>query len=282
STGSSIPSSSLSALWCYILPALDRILQSNSDAKHAPVLPITAEYYIGIYTHCYDYFIAQSNSTIGLSGLYKNLDHYYADAAHQLFTGAPNDNTLIPYILAKFKYYSAGTAAIDRLLSYLNHHYVKPAVNDGNGWFSFDDDAVVTGDKGHNSGSKVSWGEGEDRRVAELKKWGYKGGSSASVLAKAEACAEAASTLDCVVPLSSLALRRFRTNFIEPLMQVSNINHKIKHDSSVTTEAGQLVRVVKEMLEMKGVGEDENRQLAKLAVILKTVGVRHNKLLRKK
>jgi len=42
---------------------------------------------------------------------------------------------------------------------------------------------------------KVS-GRGVDRRTVELKKWGYTGGSLALVLAKAEACAEAASTLD--------------------------------------------------------------------------------------
>lgn len=223
---------------------------------------------MGIHTHFYGYFRAQTN-TIGLNELYKNLDRYYADAAHQLLMGAPDDNTLIHYILANFKHYSASTAAIDRLLSYLNEQYVKPAVDDGKGWFSFDDVG-----EGCDSWEKVSWRE-KDRRTMELKKWGYKKGSSVSVLAKAEACAEAASTLDCVIPLTSLALRRFRTEFMEPLLQVPDINHKPeKHNLSVTTKAGQLVRVIKELLETKGIGEDENRQLVKeLAIMLKTVGV---------
>jgi hypothetical protein len=286
SIGSSSPFSSLSTLWCYLLPALDHILQSDSNSKHTTALPITPEYYIGIHTHCYNYFAAQSNSTIALNGLYKNLDRYYADAAHQLFLGAPDDSTLICYILAQFKHYSAGTAAIDRLLSYLNQHYVKPAVNDGKGWFIFDDDAigaVVMGDKENDSWTKVS-GRAEDRMTVELKKWGYTGGSSASVLAKAEACAEAASNLDRVVPLSSLALRRFRTDFIEPLLQASDIIHKgTVHNPSATTQAGRLVRVMKELSRTKGVEVNENRRLvAELAIILKTVGVQHKQLLRKK
>lgn len=238
---------------------------------------------MGIYTHCFNYFEAQSKSPIGLNALYQKLDHYYADAAHQLFMGAPDDSTLIHYILAKLKHYSAGTAAIDRLLSSLNQRYVKPAVNDGKGWFSFDDDsddAVVMGSMVHESWMKVSWRE--DKKIAELEKWGYKEGSSASVLEKAEASAEAASTLDRVVPLSSLALRRFRTEFIELLLHAPGINHKgKKHNPSVTTKVGQLDRVVKELLESKGVGEDENRRLvAELAVILKSVGVQYK--LRKK
>jgi len=151
SIGSSNPSLSLSTLWCYLLPALNCILQSDSNAKHTTALPITLEYYISIHTHCYNYFIAQSNSTIALNGLYKNLDHYYANAVHQLFLDAPDDSTLICYILAKFKHYSAGTAAIDQLLSYLNQHYIKPAVNNSKGWFIFDDDAAVMCDKNHYS-----------------------------------------------------------------------------------------------------------------------------------
>jgi hypothetical protein len=102
-------------------------------------------------------------------------------------------------------------------------------------------------------------GKGEDMMTVELKKWGYTGAGSASVLAKAEACAEAASTLDRVVPLSSLALRRFRTEFIKPLLQASDIIHKgTMHNPSATTQAGQLVRVIKELSRTKGVRVNEN------------------------
>jgi hypothetical protein len=204
--------------------------------------------------------------------LYQNLDRYYTDAAHQLLMGAPDDYTLIHYILAKFKHYIAGAAAIGQLLSCINKYFVKPAVSNGKGWFSFDDGDDV-GEE-YDSWAKIMRRE-KDRRMVELKKWGYQKGSSALVLAKAEACAEAASTLDRVVPLSSLALRRFRTEFVEPLLQVPDTNHKFaKHNLSATTEAGQLVHVEKELLETKGVGEDESRRLvAELADMLKTVGV---------
>ena len=223
--------------------------------------------------------------------LYDKLDKYYADTAHELFLGAPDDTTLIQYLLACFNHYNAGAISINRLLNYLNQHYVERAIKEGEGWFHSDDtiggvakriqDAYVW--------ENVSQRQ-EDRRVHQLKKWGYKNGGSAKLLAQVEACAEAVSTPDRVVPLSSLAMRRFRLEVIEPLLQVPEMDGMGKKlDPSAIDRAkaavpeGRLVRAIKVMLETKGGDEDEKRRLvAELAILFRTVGVQPNKLLKKK
>ena len=63
--------------------------------------------------------------------------------------------------------------------------------------------------------------------------------------------------------------------FMEPLLQVPDIEDNCKKGNlSGTPQAGPLVCSVKELLETKGVGEDENQWLVgELAVTLKTVGI---------
>src|ERR1700683_5233057 len=104
STGSSNPSSSLSALWSYILPALHLILgPTNNDAEKTPALPIAMDYYMGIHTYCYNYLSTQSNSATGsnksrstlMKELYEKLDEQFAHAARELFMGASDNDTLI-------------------------------------------------------------------------------------------------------------------------------------------------------------------------------------------
>jgi hypothetical protein len=94
----------------------------------------------------------------------------------------------------------------------------------------------------------------------------------------AEACAEAASALDRAVPLSSLLLRRFRSEFIEPLLQ------KDENWCPAGTKAkSRLACAVKQMQRAKGGDENENRRLlVELAVALRTVGIPANQRLRKK
>jgi hypothetical protein len=184
------------------------------------------EYRMGIYTCCYNYLQLPPCPPIGSTesqpkhrsgaDLYHKLDNYYANVAHKLLLGAPNETALTNYVMACFNRYRAGTVSLHRLLDLLNRRYVKHAVDEDKGWFDhgvYDSiDAVVT--------IRNAWvvQQRPDRRMQELRKWGYKRGGSAELLAHAEACAEAASTVDCVIPLSSLALRRFRTEFIELLL----------------------------------------------------------------
>lgn len=302
SIGDTNPSSSLSALWSYLCPALDHTLQltrTSNDAESTQPPPITIEYRMGIYTHCYNYFMARSEAAnssnkslsthVNGTDLYNKLDEYYTNTAHELFLGAPDDTTLIHYLLSRFNHYNTGAISINRLLNCLNQHYVQYAIKEGKGWFHGDNTigGDATGIRAAYSWASVSQRQ-EDRRVHQLKKWGYKDGSSAQRLAQAEACAEAASRLDCVVPLSSLALRRFRTEVIEPLLQVPGIEGMGKLDppaidkTKAVAPEGQLIRAMK-TLETKDGDEAEKRRLgAELRIMLRIVGVRPNKLPQKK
>jgi hypothetical protein len=288
STGSSNPSSSLPALWSYMLPALYRILRSiDNDAKKTHTLLIALDYYtVDIHTHCYNYLSSQSTSAAGLNQsqltrmkeLYDKLDEHVAHAVHELFKCAPRPDSaiLIWYVLACLKCFSAGARSISRLLNYLNEHYITPAVNDGRGWFDDDDRADVVATIG--MGYLV---EGKDRRKQELKKWGYKEGGPKELLAQAEAQAEATSAIDCMVPLSSLLLRRLWTEFIEPLLQRPGVTGEGQNQLATTGTQieSRLACAVNQMQK----GEDEDRRLlAELAVALKTVGIRANQPLRKR
>jgi hypothetical protein len=131
-----------------------------------------------------------------------------------------------------------------------------------------------------------------EKKVDELKKWGYEGGGSAELMSAAEACAEAASPPDRVVAISSLAHRRFRTEFLEPLLAVPKIKGKSKAKHKIPKAGvasappgpkGRLARAVKELLESTEIDEEERLCLITgLAFALKTVGVRSDHSLRKK
>lgn len=135
----------------------------------------------------------------------------------------------------------------------------------------------------------------KEKRLDELKKWGYVEGQPGETFAQAEASAEAASPPDRIVPISSLAHRRFRMEFIEPLLAVPKINggKKAKKKTIPKSPAGgsagppgpkgRLARAVKELLETKGGDEEERHKLAAdLAKVLKNAGIRSDHPLRKK
>jgi hypothetical protein len=257
---------------------------------------------MGIHTHVYNYFAAQSESVNGnkkersaqVSGkdLYEQLDKYYADTARELLLGAPDDDAcLICYLVAVFNRFRAGGFSTHRLLNYVNRHYVKRAIDEDKGWLRLNDifDAVAKTIKEDDTREHISK-RLKERRTEVLVEWGYDGGGSAELLAQAEACAEAASNLDCVVPLSSLALRRFRVECIEPLLKVPKVNARSKKKRPPPTNGekgvipkGRLARAVKELLEAQGGNEEERRRIAvETATMLKTVGVRADHPLRKK
>lgn len=304
SAGSASPASSLSALWSYLFPALDHIVRSQVIAKveKGPAPSIAVDYHMGIHTNVYNYFTTQSESANGtkkdrsaqVSGkdLYEQLDKYYADTARELLLEAPDDDTmLIHYLIPCFNRYNAGAASVNRLLNYVNRHYVKRAVDEDKGWLRLNDvfDAVAKTIKEDDTREKISK-RLRERRTEELKMWGYEDGGSAELLTQAEACAEAASTLDRIVPLSSLALRRLRIECVEPLLKVPKIKVKGKKKRSPPTNGekalmpkGRLARAVKELLETQGGDDDEKRRLAvEIANMLRTVGVHADQPLRKK
>ena len=200
---------------------------------------------------------------------------------------------MIHYIVPCFNRYTAGAQSANRLLNYVNRHYVKRAVDEDKGWLRLGDvlESVAKTITINDDREKISK-KLREKRVDELKKWGYEDGGSADLMSTAEACAEAASPLDRVVPISSLAHRRFRTEFFEPLLAAPTIKgkSKAKHKipkvrvaSALPGPKGRLARAVKELLESTEIHEDErHRLITGLASALKTVGVRPDHLLRKK
>ncbi|KAL0577518.1 hypothetical protein V5O48_004459 [Marasmius crinis-equi] len=322
-TGSANPAASLSSLWAYLTPALDHIVKSpTNDTTRAPAIDM--EFYSGVHSACYNYITSQAvthtvtpsrkspsspaldtTSSTTSADLYDQLDKYFADTARELLLGAPQDSDLIDYIIPCFNRYSAGAQSANRLLNYVNRHYVKRAVDEDRGWLSIGDvfehvaKSVKSTDTREEIARKI-----KEKRVVELGKWGYVEGAEGEgvvTLAEAEACAEAASPVDRIVHISSLAHRRFRTEFVEPLLAVPKTKKKKNKKGGGSGAAsggssssnlngsgppgpkGRLARAVKELLESEGGDEEERYKSAmQLAKMLKKVGVRPDHLLRKK
>ena len=309
SAGSANPSASLSSLWGYIQPALNHIVRSPTNTiDKAPAIDIS--YHMGIHTATYNYFTAQSEAAnmrspheadFGADGdavrqasgtdLYEHLDKYYMDLARELLLGAPEDDTtLVQYIIPCFKRYSVGAHSVNRLLNYVNRHYVKRAVDEDRGWLTLSDifDAVAKSIEEGDTREKIAK-KLKEKRVEELKKWGCGEDGSAEALALAEQRAEAASTLDRVVPLAALALRRFRTEFIEPLLAAPKMKGKKRRPGVVPVAdksrlpKSRLARAVQELLEVQKINPEERLSLATdLAATLCAIGIRNGHPLRKK
>lgn len=191
---------------------------------------------------------------------------------------------LIQYITSTFNRYTAGAQTASRLLNYVNRHYVKRAVDEDRGWIRLQDvlESIVNNDRAEDTREKLAkkW---KEKRTAELKKWGVEEDGSPELVAFAEACGEAASPLDRVVPVSSLAHRRFRTEFIEPLLaapkitSTSKVKHKIPKAPSGSLPPrlkGRLARAVKDLLESTSVEEERVLLITGLAKTLRAIGIR--------
>ncbi|CAL1696197.1 unnamed protein product [Somion occarium] len=310
-TGSANPAASLTALWSYLQPALDHIVRSpTNNTLKAP--PIDVAYHMGIHTAVYNYFTSQSESAVPgavrdisfgsaisradkgkASGtdLYEKLDGYYADTAREIFLGTPHDDaSLVYYLVPCFNRYSAGVQSVNRLLNYVNRHYVKRAVDEDRGWLRLADvfDAVAKIIQEDDTREKIQQ-KLRERRVEELKKWGFKEGGSSELLTQTEGYAEAASPPDRVVPLVALGYRRFRIECIDPLLAVPKTKKGKKKKIPTSNGAGpqmprgRLARAVKDLLEGEGGDVEERRRVAgELAIVLRTCGIRVDHPLRKK
>lgn len=339
-TGSANPSASLPALWAYIQPALDHIIRSPTNGlSKAPAVDVN--YHMGIHTALYNYFTThvtsapphpssavksalpstppRGSSTALPPGhdIYDKLDGYFAEVAREVLLGAPmDDSALVHYLVPCFIRYSAGAQSITRLLNYVNRQYVRRAVDEDKGWLRFGD--IVSSELAERPGARED-GTGctgshkriaekmRERRAAELRRWGAPEGATAEQLALAEACAEAASAPEHVVPVLSLAYRRFRTEVLEPLLTVPNpkkrkqkkknkgkqegdgpttaaVNGSVAEaDEAATGPKGQLARSVKELLESKEGGEEEQNRLAsEMAEMLMRAGIRPDHPLRRR
>ncbi|KAF7437270.1 hypothetical protein PC9H_004107 [Pleurotus ostreatus] len=333
-TGSANPAASFPSLWSYMRPALDHIVCSpTNETLKAPAIDVN--FYSGIHTACYNYFTAQNelasatadpraNDAVLASGaeLYEHLDRYFSEVVRELFLSAPQDDTtLIHYVIPSFTRYSAGVHSVNRLLNYFNRHYVKRAVDEDMGWLRLRDvldpnsthtesialspanskaQSIATLMKGMDAIPEKIALKMKERRTEELKKWGYLDGGSPEALAEAEACAETASSLDRVVPIISLAHRRFRTDFFEPLLITPKIGSgaksKVKHKipKAPTTKPpngvapfmgpkGRLARSVEQFLSSKDhTPEDKTQVATALSKALKVTGVKPSHPLRRR
>lgn len=337
STGSANPSASFPALWNYVEPALHHILRGTTHTPmRAPSVDVA--YHMGVHTAVYNYFTATGRFSVeafapplspserrpgtaspnnGTQGadLYEKLDRYYADLCQELIASAPpDDGALIDYILPCFARYAAGARSVDRLLHYVNRHYVKRAVEEDRGWLRYSDvldadslataleadgrvlAAMLTGAargqsnraKGGPTAREQLNEKYKERRLAELAKWGYVEDSQQPSLARAEAAAESASALDRVVPLASMAFRRFREGVIRPLIAVPKGKKKKKKPQSPSDSSNlpraRLARAVKELIEGKDDDKEEERRkmAAELNEMLFTIGIPPDQPLRKK
>ncbi|KAH9982162.1 hypothetical protein BGW80DRAFT_1161700 [Lactifluus volemus] len=246
--------------------------------------------------------------------VYDQLDTYFADVAREVLLAAPtDDSTLVQYLVPSFIRYSTGAQSINRLLNYVNRQFVKRAVDEDKGWLRIGDilsepvsaAAAAAGEEGagvHRLDGTASHRKiterMRERRTVELRRWGAPdAGGTAEQLAQAEACAEAASASGRVVPVLSLAYRRFRTEVLEPLLVVPKPKGEEKkkrkgkrkkkgRDDAATSAVGprgRLARAVKELLESKGGDEEEQNRLAsEMADMLMHTGVHGDHPLRRR
>lgn len=172
----------------------------------------------------------------------------------------------------------------------VNRHYVKRSVDEDKGWLRLSDvlEAVVKSITSSDTRDKVSSKLREKRRD-ELKRWGYEEGGTAEMLAAAEACAEAASPFERIVPVSSLGHRRWRTEVVEPLLSVPKFKGKRKGKGVVPAPntdkgpKGRLARAVKDLIEGPDAHNSTSIELAvSLANSLRVCGIRMDHPLRKK
>lgn len=172
----------------------------------------------------------------------------------------------------------------------VNRHYVKRSVDEDKGWLRLTDvlDAVAKTITVEDTRERISAKLREKRRD-ELKRWGYEEGGTTEMMAAAEACAEAASPLERVVPVASLGHRRWRTEVVEPLLSVPKSKGKRKGKGSAPAPntdkgpKGRLARAVKELIEGPDAHDSSSIELAEsLANSLRVCGIRMDHPLRKK
>jgi hypothetical protein len=274
SVGSSAhPASSLPSVWAFLLPALDHIMRTSQSTGKPGV--ISVEYHSLCHTYIYDWctsapsFGPENGGATTQSGgeIYARLDDYFADLARDVFRTLPTDNSLVHHLVVAYERYAAGAQSVHRLLNYLNRHFVRRAVEEDRGWLRMEDafegpvPAMTTP-----LGRAQLLQRMQDFRADELRKWGYRDGGPPENVTAAEARAEAASAHDRIVPLLSLAYRRFRVDVVDPLLAVPKQKGSRKRGSALTGKAvapkSRLTRSVKALLESKAEDAEERRRVA--------------------
>lgn len=224
------------------------------------------------------------------------MEEYFQDTCKEIFLAGPEGGPdLVIYIVSTFQLYSTRASAVERLISYVNRHYVKRAVEEDRGWMTLND--ALARCQISRPASNKAYGPDErpvsqiklDAKLLEMKKWGYKDGDSKDLAAMAEACAEAASPLDRIVPVLSLAHRRFRTEVFEALLispkssDTSRTRNRIKPPLGPPPyrPKGRLARAVQNYNDSTPISESR-LVLSALNLALSMTGVRQECHLRKR
>jgi hypothetical protein len=288
SVGSSAhPASTLASVWSFLLPALDHIMRS-SLCKGMPGV-IAAEYHVLCHTYVYDFCVTQNHApeadvaTHSGGDIYTRLDEYLRGVAQDVFRALPMDDSIVHHLVPAFERYTAGAQSVHRLLNYLNRHFVKRMSEEDSGWLRIEDafQGPVPSMLSALGRATVTL-RMQEHRAEELRKWGYCDGGPPGEAALAEARAEAGSSPDRIVPLLSLAHRRFRTEVVEPLLAVPKQKGGKKRrvatsNSKSAPPKGRLARAVKVLLESKTDDEYQRQRLvAGLGICLTRIGVRPN------
>ncbi|KAF9072851.1 hypothetical protein BDP27DRAFT_1319509 [Rhodocollybia butyracea] len=226
-----IPYETVESFWATAGPALERIFDS-------PDIPVDIETYSSVYSKCFNYQNTQHNSKVqkrsspsqgvgnglqvatpvptvsgprvdsvhGMAG-YRKVDDFFAERAKKIFDNVPDDSSsdLARYIVTEFARYSTAAQISFRMLSHMQRMFIALRVQEGYGW-----SLVPVHDASFLA----------ETREYKAERWGYRKGSDSNLGTwdEVESWAEAGSALNCIVPIPSLAFRRFRIVFLEPLL----------------------------------------------------------------
>ncbi|KZP15238.1 hypothetical protein FIBSPDRAFT_867525 [Athelia psychrophila] len=258
------PSDDWPTIRAYVLPAIDHVMRSTSNADDGSPPKISIAYSMGIYTTIYNF--STSSRIYGpptgdgtfqshLANINVALDKHCCETALQLLSEAPGDpSELIRYVIGSFESYNARASVVGHWFRYYDRHYVTKEVTAGRGWLKVEpEDAARIKEKP------------EAREALR--------GSTKGETDIAEARAEAGTNLNQIVKVGSIALRRFRSMFIEPLLGVDEGGKQEGEGGIQSTGAqGKLASAIEKALEAGGAGLQD--EVNKLADIFRRIGMR--------
>ncbi|KAF8996331.1 hypothetical protein BDQ17DRAFT_1429777 [Cyathus striatus] len=284
------PAPTLSSVTSVLTPIFDGIF-TNIEAKDGAKVDNAT--YIQVHTACFKYLTARRrphqrtswdfsqvveavpcvlqppteeqiednarNHTLG-ADLYKFLDEYFSHKVLAIVSAlATKDNKIdiMKHILQEFKWYQTNTRIIARMLAHLDRYYVFIVSQEGAGWLRRSDlDAELLGPNRSFYLSKAY----KQKEEEHLVKWGYTKGPGIGISRDdALSSAQSASSPNRIIPLQQLALRRFRTEVVEPLIvNSSEMVQWVKSNLSVNQEE---------------LGEEEKMMVVDFRDMLHRVGV---------
>ncbi|KAJ3807775.1 hypothetical protein F5876DRAFT_79393 [Lentinula aff. lateritia] len=224
--------------------AVEPILQSVFDSPEVPPKDLDYKAFSSVYTKCYDYTTSPqtmevrelqataegspsiSNQPASEPGSaaalvlpppsYRRIDEFFAERAKIIYDNSPGPTTsfldLARYVLVQFAQFSGATSITSRLLRYLERYVINQLIYEGHGW-------STVGIQSNNTLKKMTQKQVLERD-RKLERWGYKKDADNNLGTRqdVESWAEAGSSLDRIVPIKSLAFRRLRVAFLEPLL----------------------------------------------------------------